>query len=42
MLEREPVDPEATATFATELFLGAIERLGREKAAGATPRLRGV
>jgi len=29
MLERDPVDPEAAARFATELFLGGIERVGR-------------
>jgi len=29
MLERDPVDPEAAAAFATELFLGGIQRLGR-------------
>ncbi|MDQ1741421.1 MAG: hypothetical protein QOE53_3073 [Pseudonocardiales bacterium] len=31
MLEREPVEVEATATFATELFLGAIGRLRRSE-----------
>jgi AcrR family transcriptional regulator len=30
MLARDPVDPQATATFATELFLGGLDRLGRE------------
>ena len=30
MLEREPPDPEAAARFATGLFLGGIERSGRE------------
>jgi AcrR family transcriptional regulator len=29
MAEREPVDVEGAAGFATELFLGGIERLGR-------------
>lgn len=28
MVEREPVDPERAARFATELFLGALERIG--------------
>jgi AcrR family transcriptional regulator len=29
MIEREPADVEGAAAFATELFLGGIERLGR-------------
>jgi len=29
MLAREPVDPDAAAAFATGLFLGGLERLGR-------------
>lgn len=38
MVEREPVDVEGAASFATALFLGGIERLAREAAAGRAGR----
>jgi AcrR family transcriptional regulator len=38
MIDREPIDVEGAARFATELFLGGIERLGRASQTPATAR----
>jgi hypothetical protein len=38
MAERTPADVEGAARFATELFLGGIERLGRLSSARAATR----
>jgi AcrR family transcriptional regulator len=38
MIERDPVDVDGAARFATELFLGGIERLGRDRQARTIAR----
>jgi hypothetical protein len=40
MVRREPPDVEGATRFATQVFLGGIERVGAADAAGQPPGLR--